>query len=144
MLEELQASYPGRMRVFLKFDDPLARRIYAGADIFLMPSVVEPCGLGQMIAMRYGCVPVVRAVGGLADTVSDNAALRGRGTGFVFSEFTPEACQEALERALDTYTQEPDAWRGLQLRGMRADFSWTASAQEYIQLYRQAIERHNS
>ncbi|HDQ73176.1 MAG TPA: glycogen synthase [Chloroflexi bacterium] len=143
MFEQFQSRYPSQVHAFLKFDPVLARRIYAGADLFLMPSAVEPCGLGQMIAMRYGCVPVVRAVGGLADTVADNTEMQGRGTGFTFTAFTPEACQEALQRALETYERD-DAWRSVQQRGMRADFSWTVSAQKYVALYRKAIDLHNS
>ena len=104
MFERVRVRFPNRMRAFLKFDDVVARRIYAGADVFLMPSGVEPCGLGQMIAMRYGCVPVVRATGGLADTVTDYTARRRRGTGFAFPDYTPEACQDALDRALEGRT----------------------------------------
>lgn len=143
MFEQTQARFPNRMRAFLKFDDVMARRIYAGADMFLMPSAVEPCGLGQMIAMRYGCVPVVRATGGLADTVSDYTARRGQGTGFTFSDYTPEACQDALERAMQIY-RNGKAWRKLQQRGMASDFSWSASAKEYVELYRRAIKVHET
>jgi starch synthase len=143
MFERVHARFPDNMRACLKSDSVLARRIYAGADMILMPSGVEPCGLGQMIAMRYGCVPVVRATGGLADTVSDYKAKRGRGTGFTFTDYTPEACQEALERALKFYRSKK-AWRRLQRRGMAADFSWLASAQEYVKLYRRAIEVHGT
>ena len=143
MFERIQDRFPDRMRAFLKFDDVLARRIYAGADMFLMPSAAEPCGLGQMIAMHYGCVPVVRATGGLADTVSDYTAKRGRGTGFTFSEYTPEACQDALERAMQIY-RNGKAWRKLQQRGMTVDFSWSASAKEYVKLYRRAIKVHEN
>jgi starch synthase len=131
------------MRAFLKFDEVLARRIYAGADMFLMPSRIEPCGLGQMIAMRYGCVPVVRATGGLVDTVADNTAKRGRGTGFTFTDFSPEACRDALDRALRAYANKK-SWRRIQQRGMSRDFSWSASAKEYVKLYRQAIKLHNA
>ncbi len=138
MFERLQARYPSRMRAFLKFDAVLARRIYAGADLFLMPSAIEPCGLGQMIAMRYGCVPVVRAVGGLADTVTDDTLRQGRGTGFSFDDFSAVACQDALRRALEAYRQ-PERWRRIQQRGMRMDFSWDASAREYVELYRKAV-----
>ncbi len=141
MFERAQARFPNRMRAFLKFDAVLAQRIYAGADMFLMPSGVEPCGLGQMIAMHYGCVPVVRVIGGLADTVTDYTAEPGYGTGFTFADYTPEACQGALERALKVYRNRK-AWRGLQQRGMAADFSWSASAREYVKLYRRAIELH--
>jgi starch synthase len=143
MFEELQNRFPGRMRAFLKFDDVLARRIYAGADMFLMPSLVEPCGLGQMIAMRYGCVPVVRATGGLSDTVTDYADKPRRGTGFTFENTDPEACQGALEQALKAYSNKR-IWRGLQRRGMAADFSWTASAAQYVELYRRAITLHKA
>jgi starch synthase len=129
------------MRAFLKFDGVLARRIYAGSDMFLMPSFVEPCGLGQMIAMRYGSVPVVSETGGLADTVTDYTADRKHGTGFVFQEKTAEACQDALRRALEVH-RDKDAWRALQVRGMESDFSWTASANAYVDLYRKAIEVH--
>jgi len=141
MFESLQERYPDRMRAFLKFDGVLARRIYASADMFLMPSFVEPCGLGQMIAMRYGSVPVVRETGGLADTVTDHTPEQGHGTGFVFQDKTPEACQGALERALRAY-QDRDTWRALQMRAMATDFSWTASAEEYVDLYHRAIAVH--
>nr|HID13566.1 glycogen synthase [Anaerolineae bacterium] len=143
MFERVQARFPDRMHAFLKFDDVLARRIYAGADMFLMPSAVEPCGLGQMIAMRYGCVPVVRATGGLADTVTDYTARRGRGIGFTFTDYTSEACSRALERALKVY-HDKKAWRGLQQQGMMTDFSWSASAQGYIKLYRRAMKVHKT
>jgi starch synthase len=141
MLERVQVRFPSKMRAFLKFDDTLARRIYAGADAFLMPSAVEPCGLAQMIAMRYGCVPIVRETGGLADTVSDLDAAPGHGTGFVFAEHSPEACQEALGRMLKLYRDKP-TWHTLQQRCMVADFSWSASARRYVDLYRRAIALH--
>jgi starch synthase len=141
MFQRIQQRYPDRMRAFLKFDGVLARRIYAGSDMFLMPSFVEPCGLGQMIAMRYGSVPIVRETGGLADTVTDHTAYPGHGTGFVFQDGTPEACENALERAFDAYRNR-DAWHALQGRGMTSDFSWTASANAYVDLYHKAIEVH--
>jgi starch synthase len=143
MFKRVQACFPDQMCAFLKFDDALARRIYAGADMLLMPSRIEPCGLGQMIAMRYGCVPVVRTTGGLADTVLNYTTRQRRGTGFTFTEYTPKACRRALNRALKVYRNKK-AWRGLQQRGMSADFSWSASAQEYIRLYQQAIETHGA
>jgi starch synthase len=141
MFESIQQRYPDRVRVFLKFDGVLARRIYAGSDMFLMPSFVEPCGLGQMIAMRYGSVPVVRETGGLADTVTDYTTDKRHGTGFVFQERTAEGCQNALRRALEAY-HDRETWRALQVRGMESDFSWTASANAYVDLYRKAIEVH--
>ena len=141
MLESVQARFPTKMHAFLRFDDTLARHIYAGADALLMPSAVEPCGLAQMIAMRYGCVPIVRDTGGLADTVTDLDATPGHGTGFVFSENSPEACQAALERVLKAY-RDKRTWSSLQQRGMVADFSWSASARRYVDLYRRAATLH--
>jgi len=142
MLKRIQKRFPDKMQVFLKFDDVLGRRIYAGADILLIPSAVEPCGLGQMIAMRYGCVPVVRAIGGLADTVKNYSAKLNRGTGFIFRSYTPRACTRALERALDVYCNNKKAWRDLQRRGMSTNFSWESSAKKYVKLYRKAIQLH--
>jgi starch synthase len=141
MFERLHTQFPDRMHAFLKFDAVLARRIYAGADMFLMPSRVEPCGLGQMIAMRYGCVPVVRATGGLADTVINYKARSRTSNGFTFEAYTAKACQGALKRALKVY-QNKKTWLKLQQRGMQTDFSWSASAREYANLYRQAIDVH--
>jgi starch synthase len=139
----LPKRFPNKAAVFLKFDAALAQRIYAATDIFLMPSQFEPCGLGQMIAMRYGSVPVVRATGGLADTVSDLDAAKNKGTGFTFSEYSGDALWSALERALDAF-RDRKTWRGLQERGMKADFSWAASAKKYEDLYRKAIEFHRA
>ena len=141
MFAALQECYPDQVRAFLKFDEVLARRIYAGADMLLMPSLVEPCGLGQMIAMRYGCVPIVRETGGLADTVIDHYPGRGHGTGFVFADKTPEAFADVLSRALGAYGDR-DTWRAIQMRGMACDFSWKASAQAYVALYRKALILH--
>jgi starch synthase len=124
----LEADFPGRVRAVIAYDAPLGRLIYAGADIFLMPSRYEPCGLAQMIAMRYGCVPVVRATGGLKDTVEE-----GR-TGFRFEEATPEALIEAIRRAL-AVCPEQEKWRKLQRNGMEQDFSWTKSARQYLAVY---------
>lgn len=105
--------------------------------MFLMPSRYEPCGLGQMIAMRYGTVPVARCTGGLADTIADYQASTGQGNGFVFKNNTPHACFLALVRAVEAF-RRPEEWRRLQRRGMAADFSWEASARQYVELYRRA------
>jgi len=133
----LAQRYPGRVAVFLTFNTPLARRIYAGTDIFLMPSRFEPCGLGQMIAMRYGSVPLVRAVGGLMDTVQDYNPATQTGTGFLFHAYDAWAFYAAVVRAVETY-RYADVWRKLQQRGMQQDFSWQASARAYVDLYRLA------
>jgi len=132
-------KYQGQAAVFLKFDGALARRIYAGSDAFLMPSRFEPCGLGQLISMRYGSVPIVRSVGGLADTVKDYDPTTGQGNGFAFSDYNEEALLTAVKRAVETYRIK-DTWRILMERGMRADFSWQASAKKYVELYHKALE----
>jgi starch synthase len=134
---DLAQRYPRRVAAFLTFNTPLARRIYAGTDIFLMPSRFEPCGLGQMIAMRYGSVPLVRAVGGLADTVQDYDPVTQTGTGFLFRPYDPLAFYTAVVRAVETY-RYVEIWRSLQRRGMQQDFSWQASAHAYGELYRLA------
>ncbi len=132
-------KYQGQAAVFLKFDGALARRIYAGSDAFLMPSRFEPCGLGQLIAMRYGSVPIVRSTGGLADTVQDYDPATGQGSGFAFSDYSEEALLAAVKRAVETYRRK-DTWRTLMERGMRADFSWQDSARKYVELYHKALE----
>ncbi len=133
LLQAAQQAHPDRVAVALRFDDRLARLIYAGSSLFLMPSRWEPCGLGQMIAMRYGTLPVVHATGGLADTVRDAAAPEGNG--FVFSPLTPQELVKALQRAQDLFAQ-PEAWHAMQKRAISQDFSWKTSAEKYIQLYR--------
>ncbi len=130
-------QHPERARALIRFDGALARRVYAGADMILIPSRYEPCGLTQMIAMRYGCVPVARATGGLRDTIRDYNANR-RGTGFLFDEAHPEALADALRRALSAYNDHR-RWQGLRRRGMREDFSWDRSAREYIDLYEELV-----
>ncbi|HEY63066.1 MAG TPA: glycogen synthase [Caldilineae bacterium] len=138
LFEGIQERYPDRVAVFLTFNAPLAQRIYAGTDMFLMPSRFEPCGLGQMIAMHYGSVPIVRATGGLADTVRDYDPRTGEGNGFSFKSYDALALYAALVRAVETFKYR-DVWRRLMLRGMRADFSWQRSARKYVDLYYRAI-----
>jgi starch synthase len=133
-------SHPGAVAVRLGYDPRLARRIYAGADVFLMPSHYEPCGIGQMLAQRYGAIPVVRRTGGLADTVRAWDPSTGEGTGFLFDDPTPAACRAALDRAFAAHA-DASTWRVLQANAMAADFSWEASAEAYINCYRRAIRR---
>jgi starch synthase len=140
MLTEAGKGQPDRMRVLLKYDDILARRIYAGSDLFLMPSRYEPCGLGQMHALRYGTVPVVRRTGGLADTVVNYNPRTGSGTGFVFDEYSPVALAACVVRALTEY-RRPAVWRHIVRAGMKVDFSWTSSAKEYSKIYKKAIDK---
>jgi starch synthase len=135
---DLAARRPDRVAVRIGFDEGLAHRIEGGADMFLMPSRFEPCGLNQMYSLRYGTVPIVRRVGGLADTVVDYAPKRPQSTGFVFGEYSPAALLEALQRALRLF-QDRQAWRSLQLAGMAEDHSWDRSAQEYVKIYEGAI-----
>jgi starch synthase len=137
---QLEMRYPHRASVRLRFDARYARRVYAGADALLVPSRYEPCGLAQMIAMRYGCVPVARRTGGLADTVTD--AGDPGGTGLMFDEFQPAALWDALERALKVYAA-PIRWAELQRNGMRRDSSWSKSAREYAGLYERAKAAHS-
>jgi len=142
-LAELAKRFPGRVAVKLDFSAELAHRIEAGADMFLMPSRYEPCGLNQMYSLAYGTVPVVRATGGLADTVVDatEETLRGRtATGFSFGEYSDLALAETLRRACDAYHKK-DVWRQLIETGMREDWSWTRSAEQYAQLYAKTLAR---
>ena len=132
---ELAASTKGRLALTLGFDAALAQRIYAGADFFLMPSRFEPCGLGQLISLRYGTIPVVRAVGGLANTVHDIDAHAGKGNGFSFTPYEPAAFADAIQRALHRYRADGEPWSALRARAMREDHSWTASAKRYVEMY---------
>jgi starch synthase len=129
---KLQEELPERVRVETRYDARLARQIYAGSDIFLMPSRYEPCGISQMIAMRYGSIPLVRAVGGLHDTVTDNE------TGFVFIEAKVKSFNDALRRALHLYPYH-SRWMNLQLAGMVQDFSWANSAGKYLEVYKKLV-----
>ncbi len=138
MLKALTARYPGQVAAFLTFNRAQEQRIYAGSDIFLMPSRFEPCGLNQMVAMRYGCVPVVHRVGGLADSVTDYHPETGEGNGFVFLDYDPMALYTALVRAVEAYRHR-DTWNQLVRRCMAADFSWDRSAQRYVDLYYRAL-----
>jgi len=139
-LREAAAGRPDRAAIRVAHDDALARQIYAGADFFLMPSRFEPCGLGQMIALRYGTIPIVRATGGLADTIVDAGEDPDRGNGFLFREFTAEAFQDALDRALTAFEKKARFGR-LVTRALGADFSWERSAKAYVELYEEAIRR---
>lgn len=137
-LKAMAARYPGQLGVRIGFDNPLAHRIEAGADIFLMPSRYEPCGLNQIYSLRYGTIPVVRATGGLKDTVEEFSRSTGSGTGFRFETYDPEALVGAVRRAIEIY-REPRRWRRLILSAMAAEFSWSRSARAYLALYRRLL-----
>ena len=133
-LKEMESNFPDQLRVLTTFSEPLAHRIEAASDIFLMPSRYEPCGLNQMYSLRYGTVPIVHAVGGLEDSVVDAVREPDTGTGFKFSDFEPEAFLAAIRAALDLFGNE-EKWREIQQRGMRQDFSWNRSAAQYLNIY---------
>ena len=143
MFQNLAARYPEQVAIFLTFNTEMAQSIYAGSDMFLMPSRFEPCGLGQLIAMRYGSVPIVRSVGGLADTVQEYDPRTGEGNGFAFTNYDPWELFAAIVRALELFRFK-DIWRTLQQRGMAADHSWQASALRYVEVYHNAIAFHKS
>ena len=134
----LATRYPDRVAVHIGFDERLAHLIEAGADLFLMPSRFEPCGLNQMYSLRYGTVPLVRATGGLADTVENFDAASGTGTGFTFDEYSPQALVGTLRWALGVF-MDRRAWSGIQRAGMRQDHSWAASARRYVEVYERAL-----
>jgi len=139
-LRSLAAARPDRVALFERFDRAMARRIYAGADFFLMPSRFEPCGTGQMISLRYATPPIVRRTGGLADSVIDEIRRPGEGTGFAFDAATPTALAEACEAAMAMRAAGGPAWDGLIARGMAVDFDWgRSSAPQYVEMYQRAI-----
>jgi len=128
---EMKKKYPEHIGVNLGFDAALAQLIYAGSDMFLMPSRYEPCGLGQLISYKYGTIPIVRKTGGLADTVTDNV------TGFVFEEYSAAALNDAIKRAVAAFSDRKK-WKDLMVKVMRLDYSWNASAKKYVELYKKA------
>jgi starch synthase len=140
LLQKAKKRYPDKIGVNLKFDALLAEMIYAGSDLFLMPSRYEPCGLGQLISFKYGTIPIVRKTGGLADTVHEFNSKSGEGEGFVFDEYTSEALFKAIQRALGNFGK-PSVWHKLQEKVMRLDYSWQASAAKYIALYLKALAK---
>ncbi len=137
-LRRLEAAYPATVRLAARYDEGLAQRIYSGVDLFLMPSRYEPCGLGQIIAMRYGAVPIGRRTGGLSDTIMDADEHPEGPTGFLFDEFSVFGLASAFERALAAF-RDPAAWTRLQRTGMSRDYSWWASAARYVETYIAAL-----
>ena len=136
-LRDFAKKYPKKVKTLIKFDIKLAQQIYASSDMFLMPSRFEPCGLGQMIAMRYGTIPVARETGGLANTVFPPRLFQLRkANGFSFKKYTSESFYRSLTRALDTYYNKPKDWEEIRLNGMKGDYSWQKSAKEYLRIYK--------
>jgi hypothetical protein len=137
LFRALAAAYPGHVGVKIGYDNALAHKVEAGADMFLMPSRYEPSGLNQMYSLKYGTVPIVRATGGLDDSIEPFDLEHGTGTGFKFKEYTGEALLFAVRQALHHYMDER-IWKRIQLNGMAKDFSWKTSAAEYAKLYQGA------
>lgn len=135
-LKHFNWRYPDQHAAVIEFDSQLAKEIYAGVDLFLMPSAFEPCGLAQMIAMRYGTLPLVHEVGGLKDTVEAFNQFEVRGTGFTFDKFNPAALMSVIDEALRVYYDYPENWASIQEQAMSQDFSWKSSAREYIDMYK--------
>ena len=134
MLKYYQAKYPGKISVTLGYDALLAQRIYAGSDMFLMPSLFEPCGLSQMFSLRYGTIPIVRETGGLKDTITPYDDITGGGNGFTFSRYNAHDMLFAIKQAVHFYYHRA-AWKRLVKKGMSTDFSWEKSAKEYLGIY---------
>jgi starch synthase len=138
MFRRLNKQFPQKFAVKIAYDNALAHKIEAGSDMFLMPSHYEPCGLNQIYSLRYGTVPVVRATGGLDDTVEQFDPRTRKGTGFKFKEYSGEVMLETLRAAVGLYRGDPNAWRALMLNGMVQDYSWMNSAREYVKVYERA------
>ena len=137
----MKEKYPNRVGTHFAFDARLPRMIFGGADAVLIPSKYEPSGLVQMEAMRYGCIPIVRKVGGLADSVDDFTPEKEEGTGFVFEKYDPFSLTIAIIRASELYRQKKE-WEKLMKRAMAKDFSWEKSAEEYVKLFEMALRFH--
>lgn len=142
--EDISKRWPGKAASFIGYSEELAHKIYAGADFFLMPSRYEPCGLGQLYALRYGALPVVRDTGGLADTVENYDESTGNGTGFKFADLNPRALFDAMGRATSTYHHKPTHIARMRAQGMALRFEWERSARQYFDVYRMALQRRKS
>lgn len=140
MFIDAKYRYPDKISTNIKFSFDLANKIYAGCDLFLMPSLFEPCGLAQMIAMRYGTLPLVRETGGLKDTVQPYNQFTGEGNGFSFNEYNAHAMLRVIEQACYVFRHKKEAWRAMQIAGMTTDFSWNHSAQDYLNVFEDTIK----
>ncbi len=140
MFKEMEKRYPNRVAVFIEFNEELAHKIYAGSDIFLMPSLFEPCGLGQLISLRYGTIPIVRSVGGLADTIKNFEQGKKEGNGFTFEKYNSLELLKTIERCIEVYHQK-DIWGSLVKGVMKLDFSWNKQADKYKELYSKALKK---
>src|SRR5450631_3312077 len=141
MFRKLNKQYPQKFAVKVAYDNALAHKIEAGSDMFLMPSHYEPCGMNQIYSLRYGTVPIVRATGGLDDTIDPWDPQTLKGTGFKFVEYTGEALLRAIHQAMQVY-RDPDSWQKLMRNGMTKDFSWRVAAREYTRVYEKVRQLH--
>ena len=139
--KEIQGKYPDQIKVFFEFNKDLSKKIYAGSDIFLMPSKSEPCGLAQMISSRYGTVPVVRETGGLSDTIKPYNKYTDEGNGFTFANYNAHEMKDAIWRAVDLF-KNGKKWEALVKKIMNIDFSWNVSAEKYMDMYRDVASRY--
>ncbi|MGE5416200.1 MAG: glycogen synthase GlgA [Acidobacteriota bacterium] len=144
LFADVKMRFPNHTSINLGFDPVLAQKIYAGSDIFLMPSRFEPCGLGQLISLRYGTIPVVRKTGGLWDTIKNYDKDTGYGNGFTFEDYKPEKLLDALSRAVRLYQENQEAWGKLMHMAMSMDFSWNRSAIKYLELYEKAVKKRKN
>ena len=140
MFRDLAYRYPDKVSANILFDDTLAQKIYAGSDLFLMPSLFEPCGLGQLFCMSYGTVPITRTTGGLVDTVQHFDPETGEGNGFQFQDYDANGLMWAIDRALEAY-DDPELWKKVVQNAIDTKFSWDTSAQEYIEVYKKITEK---
>ncbi len=137
----MQKKYPDKIRAAITFNTAIAQKIYASSDIFLMPSKFEPCGLSQLISMRYGTIPIVRKTGGLADTVQEFNPEKNEGNGFVFSDYSSKELLNTIKRALHVYTANQEQWRNLSKKVMELDYSWESSAKKYVEVYAKVMQK---
>ena len=140
LFREWAFRYPATVSVKIRYDDAVAHKIEAGADMFLMPSLYEPCGLNQIYSLKYGTVPIVRATGGLDDTIEEWDAKKGTGTGFKFAGFDPKDLLVEIDRAIEAF-HDKKGWTRLMRNGMARDYSWSGPAKEYVKVYEEAARR---
>lgn len=138
--KHFQEKYPDKMRALIEFDAEKAQQLYASSDMFMMPSAFEPCGLSQLISLRYGTVPIVHETGGLRDSIIPYNKFENTGTGFSFQNFNSDVLLDVTKEALDTFNNDRVSWRKLSRRGMREDFSWNKSVLEYLKIYKELLE----
>lgn len=144
LFKKAKEKYPEKIGLNLGFNANLAQRIYAGCDMFLMPSKFEPCGLGQIISLRYGTIPIVRTTGGLADTINNFSLDTGDGNGFSFTDYTSKELLNTIDRALDVYNNHAEAWKAMVQTALKCKYSWIRSAEKYIDIYYLAMGKHQA